>query len=663
MASTSGGKKKRKRKSTSQVMETDVVQKKKPVFSSFQRPTLIEQLKYILAEYPDGGQILKELIQNADDAGARTMDILLDARRVNREDESSHAQYTKFFQAPALCVHNDAEFTEQDWQGITMIYNSVKKLDKLKVGRFGLGFKSVFHLTDNPCIISGKRMLLMDPLQPSGCETANMEIGHVGEIEGFDTKAFIKVLDGIFGFSQETLQSGYYKGTLFWFPFREIQTPLSDNLYTVEKVMDLFKAFKQDTPSILLFLKCLSEVTLVKVNRSKPFKRKVYAKVKIANTEVKCLEKRAAFADKVRTMTPESADISSVMEVPIEYFLDESSSSNTTWLVVNYVVSKSASDDLKQLMNDESIGLSPYVGVAAPITTTSHFNGHIFCFLPLPKEGSKLTGLPFHVNGFFALSSNRHHLKWETDEDKNQQQYDKNVHWNHLMTSEVLPRAYRLMYNAAASRSNISGNLEEDVKKVYDLVPDLDNVNENWKSFATNSIKCMQTEYVVFANDVGRWDVCQKCVFGTAGTFDTENIKTSMRSSMKRMGKSYVELDETSLKTLQVVFTTSVVCVSPNLMANFLHESNAYHCLADDTKTDILVYILADKQFDLLHGLELLPLANGTWVCFQKKGHTLYIASAEVLEVFPEFKDRFVRTTLSPKSGIAFQAIAGTVES
>jgi len=44
-------------------------------------------------------------------------------------------------------VYNDAMFTEKDWEGIITIYNSVKEKEPLKVGRFGLGFKSVFHMT------------------------------------------------------------------------------------------------------------------------------------------------------------------------------------------------------------------------------------------------------------------------------------------------------------------------------------------------------------------------------------------------------------------------------------------------------------------------------------------------------------------------------------
>ena len=50
-------------------------------------------------------------------------------------------------QAPALVFYNNKTFTDDDWRGIRSIYTSVKRDDPLKIGRFGLGFKSVFHLT------------------------------------------------------------------------------------------------------------------------------------------------------------------------------------------------------------------------------------------------------------------------------------------------------------------------------------------------------------------------------------------------------------------------------------------------------------------------------------------------------------------------------------
>ncbi len=50
-------------------------------------------------------------------------------------------------QGPALYAYNDAQFTTDDWRGIRMLCDSIKTKDPLKVGRFGLGFKSVFHVT------------------------------------------------------------------------------------------------------------------------------------------------------------------------------------------------------------------------------------------------------------------------------------------------------------------------------------------------------------------------------------------------------------------------------------------------------------------------------------------------------------------------------------
>ena len=51
------------------------------------------------------------------------------------------------FQGPALLAFNDAEFTNEDWIGINSLGTSIKEKDPLKVGKFGLGFKSIFHLT------------------------------------------------------------------------------------------------------------------------------------------------------------------------------------------------------------------------------------------------------------------------------------------------------------------------------------------------------------------------------------------------------------------------------------------------------------------------------------------------------------------------------------
>ena len=88
------------------------------------------------------------MIQNADDAGATLVQFYVDSRQhgtkglVKQED-------MKRYQGPALISANDAMFSDQDWEGIQSLQQSIKADDPFKVGRFGIGFNSVYHLTGN----------------------------------------------------------------------------------------------------------------------------------------------------------------------------------------------------------------------------------------------------------------------------------------------------------------------------------------------------------------------------------------------------------------------------------------------------------------------------------------------------------------------------------
>lgn len=56
-------------------------------------------------------------------------------------------------QGPALYAYNNAVFDDEDWRGIRMLSQSIKHSDPLKVGHFGIGFKSVFHLTGDQHVV------------------------------------------------------------------------------------------------------------------------------------------------------------------------------------------------------------------------------------------------------------------------------------------------------------------------------------------------------------------------------------------------------------------------------------------------------------------------------------------------------------------------------
>lgn len=88
---------------------------------------------------------VQEMIQNADDAGAKTVWFYIDERS-HGTSKLPHPDLARF-QGPALVAANDAPFTDKDWKGIQTLQQSVKAKDPFKVGRFGIGFNSVYHLT------------------------------------------------------------------------------------------------------------------------------------------------------------------------------------------------------------------------------------------------------------------------------------------------------------------------------------------------------------------------------------------------------------------------------------------------------------------------------------------------------------------------------------
>ena len=85
------------------------------------------------------------MIQNADDAEAKIVQFFVDCRSFGKESLANPALAP--FQGPALLSVNDATFSDKDWKGIESLQQSIKADDPFKVGRFGIGFNSVYHLT------------------------------------------------------------------------------------------------------------------------------------------------------------------------------------------------------------------------------------------------------------------------------------------------------------------------------------------------------------------------------------------------------------------------------------------------------------------------------------------------------------------------------------
>lgn len=103
--------------------------------------TIVEDLRTLLRDrYLGGFPVLKELLQNADDARASRFLIAAHPGFV----EASHP----LLQSPALIVVNDGAVTAAHFDAMEKSSGGSKGGDAATVGRFGLGQKAVFHLCD-----------------------------------------------------------------------------------------------------------------------------------------------------------------------------------------------------------------------------------------------------------------------------------------------------------------------------------------------------------------------------------------------------------------------------------------------------------------------------------------------------------------------------------
>ena len=221
---------------------------------------------------------------------------------------------------------------------------------------------------------------------------------------------------------------------------------------------------------MLLFLthvECI-ELYVRDVSESRP--RRIF-QVKVAEESLMTVRnKRKEFREKITqcNLNSESRSVTTTYGIVIEVINFDSDCNEEvkqhSFLVTNYFCGGEVSSEFRKLMGDRELSSLPTVGVAMGLPTgpkqpTPDIQGHVFCVLPLPVQKTALTGLPVHINGFFALSQNRHHVKmptaYQVDEERaGRVLMDKALLWNNCLLGEAIPRAYvRLLMDASYTTS------------------------------------------------------------------------------------------------------------------------------------------------------------------------------------------------------------------
>ena len=448
-----------------------------------QQEPLTVRLKTILRDYKDGLTIVKELLQNADDAEATEVNICYDAREHTVEEKSLFFPGMLKSHCPALIVHNNQTFAEEDFVNITKL-GGATKLDKpLKIGKFGVGFCSVYHITDIPSFVSQDKLFIFDPtLSCLHKEIKNPALP--GKKVKFTSKFIsrskqLSPYEGLFGFNSHK----HYNGTLFRFPFRSGPSELSGTCYTQNTVNELMSDIQECGSKLLLFLQHVKKITFQRITSGD-----------LTPTVL-------------LTITKESVDLSIPLSQStnikrLQCSLKQSSTDKTCvhhWLVASDSASingRKACASIASLLDSSS-------------STQDHpvvdLQGEIFCYLPLSQK----TGLPVHVSSNFAVINNRRGI-WTADYATSKT--DTEVQWNISLMNTVIPNAYHLLLTCLQAMHENDKISEYSFHSLWPLRQELQQ-RQPWEKFVDVLYEKITSSKLFYSGSTNQWLYLANCKF------------------------------------------------------------------------------------------------------------------------------------------------------
>ena len=445
-----------------------------------QHERVTRRIRHIVQDYETNIDIFKELIQNADDAGATEVKFLIDWRK--HPSSSLFLGELQPWQGPALIAYNNATFSDQDFQHICQLAGETKRSDPLKTGRFGVGFCAVYQLTDLPSFISRRYFTMFDPhTLYLGDRVSLREPGM--RIDLVENQRDLKVYEdqfvpyqNIFGCNIFDLPEGGYNGTLFRFPFRNIATAgnseICRKIYTKTEFERLEKALQNRATELLLFLKHVERVSLFHLDEHTASHTEMKEVLSVQKTacQYECTADLESHKSNARTSLIQdylhnpSYQGTKKSSFKIEVNTKTSGCSQSQWLLCTTLQSSSSTLDLK--LERKQTGLVPLAEVAVKIDLKSSgvipkgVEGLTFCFLPLPVK----SGLQFHINGFFDVGKDRRSLSAADDETFGSC-------WNKALGQSALTEAFNQLLATLASRTNLQEikdpKAKTDILKLY----------------------------------------------------------------------------------------------------------------------------------------------------------------------------------------------------
>ena len=570
----------------------------------------------------------------ADDAQARKVKICHD-RRIHCAQKLQFPGTDRFLQNPdgALVAWNDGPgFSDEDFKSIQNIGNSEKKSQAGKTGRFGVGFRAVYHITDLPSLVSANRVVFFDPQRrflgkgPDG-RRKGADIDFVNKPKGVQKYADQYEPYKMFGCDMVER----FAGTLLRLPLRSKSEADSEHqelkkeACSADMVLALFDEFKQTAGSMLLFLQHVEEIELLVWEPGAPEPDLVFSTRIASSLDAEELEAMRAARSSMSAAgeAPGAAcdDDEERGEVTCPVFTlaietsdhsldDEGSVQSVRWLVSQSAAEPGSEAELlaaDSVQDELGMRLVSWGGVAAVVSGEAHdedgglqdlLQGRAYCTLPLPQ----FTGFPVHMNGFFELGENRCDICFGDDtigEGK------KKTDWNvALLRDCVVPAYARLIVHATEHEFKGADNRMDMLSRLFPT-GSFEDKSKPWTAVPKELYArlCMQP---VLLSTSG-WLVCPS----KALMADSESAG-SMVDILSRSKRDIV--DVSAARKLHEMFKRyvpeQITDVSPSCVRDMIREGEID--VQEATVLPVLEYCIRDcirdQEWGHLVGLRLLPL-------------------------------------------------------
>ncbi|KAJ7633010.1 hypothetical protein FB45DRAFT_832425 [Roridomyces roridus] len=564
---------------------------------------LTKIIKSILDSYPLGNGILRELLQNSDDASATTQTFILDLR--THPSTSVVDPELSGSQGPALLAVNDTLFSDEDWKGISTLHGSSKTTDETKIGKFGIGARACYHLTDNPHFLSGDKLVIFDPHERfSGDRLGGVmiDIPEEGRLYPDQFAAF--------GASFSPDAVGIFSGTIVRLPLRTTaQAPKSTIKPTVveaDMIDTLFHEFvEKELSVVMLFLKHIRYICLKVIE---PNGRERF----VGSAEIPDL----SIADR-RVFSRNKGAREESFRCNID-FTSVGCKVSQAWRIFHSVRS---TDETARIMTNElgyPIGskladdkLFSHVALAFPIggPTSTEFKGRLFTLLPLPIH----TGFPVHMHGILALTQDRQSLRNIEELGTGIECRERLlVTWNRSIFDKFLPAAWCRLLRVLVQKN--------EVGDIWAAWPSSHHAATNgaayWIQILPNLLKeAIESNLAIFPA-INPLTGPRRHVQLSSAIIAAQDEDPTLLSALATVGLTIVQLPGYIQKSLPVESRHLVLQHnSPRLREALLGRIPELQTADDACKLRILKYLaVSPGKITNATGLPLVPLVNGSWL-------------------------------------------------